>query len=141
MILTCTNSYYRADTFRSALGHIGELRSLIPAGVSVMALTATATKYVRQIVSKRLGMRNPSVVTAPPCHLNVKYSVGSFKCIKENFISLVEQLKTEGITMGRVIVYCKRIRIVLICMPSFKRIWAFTFCILLMLQIDLNSDL
>ena len=69
MIHTCTNLYYGADTFRSALGHIRESRSLIPAGVSVMTLTVTATKYVRQIVSKLLGMRKPYIVTAPPCYL------------------------------------------------------------------------
>ena len=34
----------RGDTFRSTLRRIGEVRSILPKGVNVMALTATATK-------------------------------------------------------------------------------------------------
>ena len=74
-----------------------------------MALTATATKYVRQTVARQLGMRVPAVITAPPCRPNVTFSVQGFSCI-EDLMYLVEQLRSEGKEMGRVIIYCQRIQ-------------------------------
>ena len=38
---------YRGETFRSAHLRVGELRSMLPPTVNVMALTATATKTLR----------------------------------------------------------------------------------------------
>lgn len=75
-----------------------------------MALTATATKQVRITVSRRLGLRSPAIIVAPPCRPNVTYTVGTFTSITDNFMHLVEQLKHEGNTMGRTIIYCKRIQ-------------------------------
>ena len=47
---------------------IGEIRSIIPPGVHVMALTAIATKKkLRHAVSAAIGMRNPFVVAVAPC--------------------------------------------------------------------------
>ena len=54
------------DEFRVALASIGELRSLIPSTVSVMALTATATHHTFDAVVQRLSMRNPAVIALPP---------------------------------------------------------------------------
>ena len=50
-----------------ALDRIGEIRSIIPPGVHVMALTATATKKLCHAVSATIGMRNPFVVAVAPC--------------------------------------------------------------------------
>lgn len=101
---------FRGDTFRTVLSQIGELRSLIPPQVHIMALTATATSYVRLSVSKTLGMKEPVVISAPPCLANVTYIVNDFTSIEDNLMYLVDKLKTEGISMGRVIIYCKRVQ-------------------------------
>ena len=92
------------------MSHVGEVRGLVPIGVAVLALTAIATKFVREAVARRLRMRAPEVISAPPCRPNVTYCVGSFISISDNFMHLVAQLKTEGSEMGRVIIYCQRIK-------------------------------
>ena len=38
------NSIYKGDDFRIAYAHLGELRSVIPSHVNVLALTTTATR-------------------------------------------------------------------------------------------------
>ena len=48
---------YRGETFHSAL-RVGELRSMLPPTVNVMALTVTATKILRLELSNILGI-NP----------------------------------------------------------------------------------
>ena len=51
----------KGDTFCAVLSRVGEIRSLLPRGVNVMVVTATATKSVRTAVSRTLGMRNPHI--------------------------------------------------------------------------------
>ena len=45
---------------------IVEVRSLIPATVHMMCLTATATNSLRQQVTSILGMKNPKVIAVSP---------------------------------------------------------------------------
>ena len=40
--------YFRGDCFRREFSRLGELRSVIPENVNVMALTATATVSTRR---------------------------------------------------------------------------------------------
>ena len=63
---------------------IGEIRSLLPDAVHLMALTATASISLQQSVSCKLAMMNTIVVAISPCKPNIK--------------------KTA---MGRVIIYCR----------------------------------
>ena len=110
-LYTCNNlCLYRGDTFRTAYNSIGELRSLISPAVNIMALTATAIKSTRSVVSKRLGMRSPVVISVSPCRLNVKYVVSAFKSIEDNFLPVLDKVKSEFTQMGRVIIYCQRIQ-------------------------------
>ena len=41
---------FRGDSFRKAYAHLRDIRSLLPSGVNVMALTATATSDTYKIV-------------------------------------------------------------------------------------------
>ena len=54
---------------------LGEVRSILPHNVHVMALTATATKTLRRDVCDVLGMENPVLVSASPDKDNIKYVV------------------------------------------------------------------
>ena len=51
------NSIYRGDDFRIAYAHLGELRSVIPSHVNVLALTATATLATLRAVERNLNLR------------------------------------------------------------------------------------
>ncbi len=63
--------FYRSESFRPVMDRIGEVRSLLPIGVNVMAITATATKTIRYSVSKKIGLKSPYVITRSPLLRNV----------------------------------------------------------------------
>lgn len=50
------------DDFRRAFSEIGNLRSLIPSNVNVLALTATATHNTFKVVAERLSLKDPVIV-------------------------------------------------------------------------------
>ena len=57
-LLTVFFCTYRGDLVRTAFSHIGELRSVIPSAVGVMALTATVTTATLEVVTKCLFERS-----------------------------------------------------------------------------------
>lgn len=64
----CTrNCFCTGQTFRVILDRIGELRSILPDGVYIRALTATATKPLRFSVAQTIGMRDPYIAAISPC--------------------------------------------------------------------------
>ena len=98
----------RGDEFRREFSHLGEVRSLIPGLVNVMALTATATKTLRLDVCKLLGVRDPDVVTVSPDKSNLILSVSKFESLEVTFMAMMEKLRTERIKMGHTIIFCQQ---------------------------------
>ena len=49
----------RGDDFRKEYSRLGEIRSILSKDVHIMALTATATKTLREDISSALGMQSP----------------------------------------------------------------------------------
>ena len=90
------------------MARIGEIRSLLPAGVHILALTATASRNLRIRVAKMLGMRNEHVVSLSPCKENIVYAVSTFKNIADTFHPLLTRLRTERVAFPRMIIYCRR---------------------------------
>ena len=86
---------------------IGEVRSLIPAGVNIMALTATATVKLRKEVAKIISMRNELVVLISPARPNIVYAVAQFHSIQETFSPLVMAVLQKAILMPKIIIYCR----------------------------------
>ena len=83
---TCTSyKFTRGDTFRSTLRRIGEVTSILPASINIMALTATASKSLRYIVSKVVGLDNPYIIAMCPRKSNIMYSVSEFTDIDDNY--------------------------------------------------------
>lgn len=56
----------RGQSFRKIMSRIGEIRSLLPTEVPILALTTTITKAGRVEVSKTLGLHNEAVITMSP---------------------------------------------------------------------------
>ena len=98
----------RGDSFRSVLLRVGELRSLLPDRVCIMALTATATFGLRSKVSALLGMRNPLLTYMSPCKENLFYGLQSFKCIEDSFTPLLNSLIKNRLNTPRTLIYCRR---------------------------------
>ena len=76
------------DQFRKAFSMIGNLRSIIPSNVNVMALTATATTETYQCALRQLSMSDPVLVVLPPDRGNIMYTV----CPAANLDELSELL-------------------------------------------------
>ena len=74
----CSNLYYlilyRGLTFREAFARIKEVRIAMPSHVGIMALTATATKQVREKVQVLIGMRDPLYIIRSPDKINMLFS-------------------------------------------------------------------
>ena len=69
----CVKSW--GDEFRVAFAKIGNIRSLLPTSVNILALTATATKETYKIVCDRLSMPQPLLIAVSPCKSNIIYIV------------------------------------------------------------------
>ena len=67
----------RGEEFRKEYSRLGEVRSILPQNVHVMALTATATKVIRSNVCEVLGMESPVLVSISPNKDNIKYIVAT----------------------------------------------------------------
>ena len=98
----------RGETFRPALLRIGDIRSIIPEDVRMLALTATATRALQVKVAALLGMHTPIVIAVSPCKANIMYAVSTCSSISETFRPVLLRLKQERTQMPRIIIYCLR---------------------------------
>jgi superfamily II DNA helicase RecQ len=97
--------------FRECFGRLGELRSILP-GAPVLALTATAAKKIKKNVIESLSLKKYMVlIDVNPNRPNIYLSVRKISNdLNSSFQWLVEKLKKEMNTMGRVLIYCKTIK-------------------------------
>ena len=72
-----------------------ELRSLIPASVHVMSLTATATKSLHEEVTAILGMKNPQVIAVSPSKPNITYMIKNFGFQMKLFKCIITYIMTS----------------------------------------------
>ena len=99
---------HRGDSFRTEFSHLGELRSIIPEAVKVMALTATATKASRREIIRSLDMQKPELITVPPVKHNIIYAVAKKSSIALAFVPLAKNLAEQRLSMGQTIIFCRR---------------------------------
>ena len=65
------------------MSQVGDVRSLLPSHVTMLALTATATSQLRLKVTQMLGLKDKCVVSLSPCKANILYAVNKFQSIPE----------------------------------------------------------
>uniref|UniRef100_A0A1X7U8R5 Helicase ATP-binding domain-containing protein n=1 Tax=Amphimedon queenslandica TaxID=400682 RepID=A0A1X7U8R5_AMPQE len=65
----CVKSW--REEFCLEFKRIGDLRSVVPKNVDVMALTATAAISSRLSIERTLGMKNPTVIEISPEKSNI----------------------------------------------------------------------
>ena len=65
----------RGDDFRVAFARIGDVRSILPNNVHILALTATATPDILKTVKTRLSLDDPVLVGVTPNRGNIKYHI------------------------------------------------------------------
>ena len=98
----------RGNDFRTEFTHLGEIRSIIPEDVHVMALTATATLSTQKFVIQSLSMQDPAIIYIPPVRNNITYFVANRPKggIPVFFQPIVQKIK-EDRNMGRIIIFCR----------------------------------
>ena len=98
--------------FRVWFSRINELRSIVPGGVPLLVLTATATKRTRERVMHALEMKNATIIKDFPDKPNITYSVQivGTKTL-ETFHSLIAEVEQQGAACDLVIIYCQTIKI------------------------------
>lgn len=92
------------DQFRKTFAMIGELRSLIPTSVNILALTATATTETFHIVVRRLAMSNP---TLTPNRDNISYKVHAKVDINELVTLLCIELKAKRCAFPKTLIFVR----------------------------------
>ncbi len=113
--------FCRGNSFRHVLKRIGELRSLVPASVNLMALTATATAKDRHSISKILGLRNPFILSKCPVNHNLRFSVGHFVSVSETFKGCASRFLEEKALFPKTIIYGKTLEVCADLYIYFKR--------------------
>jgi superfamily II DNA helicase RecQ len=108
IFLVIYHTYFRGGSFRSVLLRIGEIRSLIPDNVNVMALIATVTKSSCTYICQILGMSKPVVVTLSPDKPNIKYTVKMSDDVSATFKPIIQELRYQCGQFPRTIIYCRR---------------------------------
>ena len=95
--------------FRECFFKIGDVRSILPQGTPLLALTATATEEVITDTLKGLAMKEDTHhIRVSPDRPNIYlYQRKVDKNLKSTFAWLIDLLKTEANHTPRTIVYCK----------------------------------
>lgn len=57
---------FRGDSFRTDFSSLGEIRSIVPESVHIMALTATASLSTGRSIIKSLNMQKPVIIYLAP---------------------------------------------------------------------------
>ena len=98
------------DTFRRWYGQISQLRSLIPSSTPFVALTATATHHVHDVIIRSLQMDPVQSIVLSPNRINIRYSIQKVsRDIYKTFRWLLQELKLKRTALSRIIVFCRSI--------------------------------
>ena len=95
---------------RESYSHLHELRSLAPK-VSMIALTATATKLTKDTILNVLLMDDPYEIKDSPNKLNLTFLVECMSKDKDLILGwLIDELKVKKVSCQRTIIYCQTIK-------------------------------
>ena len=95
------------DECRKTFAQIGDIRSLIPSSVKVLALTATATCETYYVVTSQLSMNEPRLIAMPPFRDNISYTV-ECKCDVESLVqTIVDGIKEDRIFNPKTLIYVR----------------------------------
>ena len=101
--------FNRGDDFRVAFSKIGEVRSIIPKHVNILALTATTTPEGLKIISDRLSLVEPVIVGLSPNPANIKYYVEPLPSMMMLCETLTDGLQLKCTEFPKTLVFCPTI--------------------------------
>ncbi|XP_068726455.1 putative ATP-dependent DNA helicase Q1 [Montipora capricornis] len=96
------------DPFRKWCGRVGEIRSLLPQGDPMLALTATGTAATRKRIKNLLSFKQGVEIIVSPNRKNVKLVIKKVTSdIACNFSWLVKEVSRKGVECARTLIYVK----------------------------------
>ena len=95
------------DQFRITFSQIGDIRSLIPKQVKIIALTATASKDTLCSVIKRLSLKDPVIVAVSPYRENISYEIRANINMDEFTSEISEEIKTLQSNFPKTVVFVR----------------------------------
>jgi len=101
---------FRGDEFQTAFADIGNIRSLLPKKVNVMALTATSTKTTLSSVKSRLVMEDAVVIGLSPQRSNIKIIVEPCPDMMVLCESLSKDLLDNRTKATKTVIFCRSLK-------------------------------
>lgn len=96
------------DPFRKWCGAVGEIRSLLPQGVPMLALTATASAGTRKKVIQMLCLNRCVKIAVSPNRENIKIYLQKVKDdISDNFMWIVHELEEQQLSCRKLLIYVR----------------------------------
>ncbi len=96
------------ESFRIAFAEIGNLRSIIPSEVNIMALTATVTQKTFKTILERLALRHPKIISVSPQQDNIFFKVSPPVNLDELTAFIKEELEEKRIAFPKTVIFCRR---------------------------------
>ena len=109
LLYTPSISLSRGDSFREEYGKLQQLRSVLHPEVNIMALTATATRSLRDEIAVSLDMKNMCTISISPDKANIRYVVLKFETIEKTFGPMANQVAQYQESLGRTVIFCQTI--------------------------------
>jgi len=98
----------KKNPFRKWCGAVGEIRSLLPQGLPMLALTATASAGTRKKITDMLSLHKSVQIVVSPNRDNIKlYLQKVSNEISDNFMWLVYELEQKQIECPKVLIYVR----------------------------------
>lgn len=86
---------------------IGELRSLFPTSVHLLALTATATCATMKVVKERLSLQNPVIIGVSPNRPNIYLSMWDKMKLEEFSKQISTELASRKKDYPKTVIFCQ----------------------------------
>ena len=103
------NLFQRENDFQTAYARLVEIRSLVPASVRILALTATVTKESYHNITTALQMKDHVTISETPEKRNITYKV-----VQKMSVFALANILSRGISLRkklnfpRTVVFCCR---------------------------------
>lgn len=102
------SDYGKKTPFRKWCGAVGQIRSLLPQGLPMLALTATASAATRKKIIEMLSLNKCVQIVVSPNRDNIKLYLQKVTSeISDNFMWLVHELEEKQIECPKVLIYVK----------------------------------
>ena len=96
------------DKFRVTFSKIGDIRSLLPSGVNIMALTTTSTNETFHVISEHLCMQSPEIIAISPARDNIFYKIQPKISLEDLTSFLCDEMSEKRLSSPKIVVVVRQ---------------------------------